>query len=345
MIITENVSRIWGLAKTLNNPFFFLYRIFHYLNRFVPYRLASYIYRKNLNDYTREGTHDFLIETYDGSGQAVHPDIAFYKKQYWLTVTPYPYGMEEYENPCIYQGQNLNALKSPDGPVAVQHKHTQGVHLSDPCFAVKDKTLFCFYRESERKGGIEKQAIWGVQYSDSENKWRDPVLLFDSVDDKILSPAMLYNVAGELVVYYVSSLHNTYTLVSTKIGKSIEPLIKYRISDMPADYYLWHIGISKVIDIQKDVINPNELAGLFLMKSKFKGGDMKLYETRNDGNSLVWHTIREIEMPDEIKEIVSFPYKSCFIPGQDGAILLSFRDIKSRNRMIIINRKYNLSND
>lgn len=335
----ENAKRLFGLFNSLSNPPFFLYRICHYLNRFVPFRLASYIYKRNKNDYEREGVSDYLLDTFDGSGQLVHPDIAYISGQYWLAVTPYPYGMEEYENPCIYQGVDLNHLKVPKGPIAIQHKHTQGIHLSDPCFAVNNDTLHCFYRESERKGNIEEQTVWGIQYSESNNCWSEPVLILNSVDDKILSPAMLFNEMGELTVYYVSSLNNRYSLVSTKVEGVNGHLTAHPITGAPADYYLWHIGITKVKDIQKEDTDSKQLAGLFLYKSKQEGGGMKLYETSNDGVDSEWRIVREIEMPEEIKDIVIFPYKSCYIPKQDGSILLSFRDIKSRNRMIILNDK------
>lgn len=335
----ENANRLLGLFKSLGNPPFFLYRICHYLNRFVPQGLASYIYKRNKKEYKCEGVVDYLLETYDGSGQAVHPDIAYYGNQYWLTVTPYPYGMEEYENPCIYQGDDLNNLNIPQGPIAVQHKHAQGIHLSDPCFAINNGILYCYYRESERKGDNEEQSIWGIRYSESSKCWSEPELILDSADDKILSPAILYDEQGVLGLYYVSTLHGTYSLVSTNPSGSIGHLTQHCILGAPDDYYLWHIGITKVKDIHNDKTDSIELSGLFLFKSKLAGGGMKLFETRNNGLEPVWNIVREVEMPQSIKEIMTFPYKSCYIPKQNGNILLSFRDKKSRNRMIVLNNK------
>jgi hypothetical protein len=341
----ENANRLFGLFKSLSNPPFFLYRICHYLNRFVPYKLASYIYKRNKKDYEREGVSDYLLATFDGSGQFVHPDIAYFGGQYWLAVTPYPYGMEEYENPCIYQGYDLTHLKVPKGPIVKQHKHTQGIHLSDPCFAVNNGNLYCFYRESERKGDTEEQTVWGIQYSESNNCWSEPVLILNSVDDKILSPAILFDEKGELTVFYVSSLNDSYSLVSTKAEGVISNLTKQRILGAPDDYYLWHIGITRVKDIKKENSDSKQLAGLFLFKSRQEGGGMKLYETSNDGVDSKWIIVREVEMPEEIKDIVTFPYKSCYIPKQNGNILLSFRDKMSRNRMIILNNKLLQKND
>ena len=329
-------KKMFSLLGTLRNPFFFLYRVCHYLNRYVPHRLATFIYHRNIKDYKKEGVRDFLLDTYDGGGQAVHPDIVYYNNLYWLTITPYPYGMEEYENPCLYQGKNLNNLALPKGPIAVQKEHTQGVHLSDPCFAVDDNKLYCYYRESERKGNIEEHTIWEIPYCDAKKSWGDPKQLMCSVDDKLLSPAMVYKEPEVLTIYYVSSLNDNYTLVST--NKDAKGLTKHNVCGMPSGYYLWHIGISKVKDLDNKTTD-NGLLGLFLMESMETKGGMKLFEARNDGSEPDWHITREVLMPDEIKEIVAFPYKSCYIPNGNGAILLSFRDKKSRNRLIILNGK------
>ncbi len=332
-------GKILGLIKTMKNPPFFLYRIFHYLNRSVPKRWATGIYNNNRKEYLQEGVNDYLLETYDGSGQAVHPDMAFWKDKFWLAITPYPYGMEEYENPCIYSGGSIDNLIAPQGPIAVQRQHIQGLHLSDPCFSVDGDQLFCYYRESERKGGLEENTIWEMQYIESNRNWSEPVLIMDSVDDKILSPAMIYKNPGVLTTYFVSTLNGGYSLVSTKSKGVLTDITEHQIIGLPDDYELWHIGISKIKDIYPDETDTCELSGLFLAKAKKKKGCMKLFEARNDGLDLYWKITKEIEMPDVIKEILAFPYKSCYIPKQEGKILLSFRDKKSRNRMIIISNK------
>lgn len=330
------VGKVIGLIKTLDNPPFFIYRIFHYMNKFVPRAWATRIFIKNRKEYSKEGARDYFIETYDGSGQAVHPDIAYWKNKYWLVITPYPYGMEEYENPCIYFGDALGCLTAPESPIAVQNRHTQGVHLSDPCFAIDGDQLFCFYRESERKGEIEENTIWEIRYNESDKTWGKPELIMDSVDDKILSPAMVYKTPGDLTIYYVSSLNGSYSLVSKKSKSAITDITKYKIFGLPEDYELWHLGISKAEDINPEAAGSYELYGLFLAKAKGRKDEMKLFEARNNGLDADWNIINEVKMPDDIKDIVDFPYKSCYIPQKEGKILLSYRDKKSRNRLIIV---------
>lgn len=96
--------------------------------------------------------HEFILHTYDGSDQAVHPDIIYFAGKYWLVVTPYPYGMEEYENPSLYCGTSINSLLSiSQNPIDRQKRHEIGSHLSDPCIFEYNNELICVYRENMRK--------------------------------------------------------------------------------------------------------------------------------------------------------------------------------------------------
>lgn len=338
MSIKFLVDKIVSLIGTLNNPSFFMYRMFHYLNKDVPYSMAKNICKRNIKEYQKNGSSDFIIDTYDGSGQAVHPDIAYLNNRYWMVITPYPYGMEEYENPCIYQGQSLDSIQAPEGPIAFQNKHKPGIHLSDPCFAKNGNKLYCYYRESERKSMHEDQKIWEMQYLFDINGWSEPQLLMSSCDDKILSPAMLFNDNGGLDVFYVSTLKNEFTLVCESLKQDGKKIYYPMIEGLPEDYDLWHIGISKMIDIDDGCKNSKMLAGLFLMRSKQRGGGMKLLETISDNWGKNWHVAKEVEVPPLLQGEMQFPYKSCYIPKGKGSILLSFRDKKSRNRLIIIDQ-------
>lgn len=339
MSIITIAKKIISLLSTLNNPFYFMYRVCHYLNKDMPHWMAMSIYKKNLKEYKKGRSEDFLIDTYDGSGQAVHPDMAYLNNQYWLVITPYPYGMEEYENPCIYHGEDLKNLICPHAPIAIQRKHTQGVHLSDPCFAVNGNKLYCYYRDSERKGNREENTIWEIQYNESEKKWDEASLLLDSIDDKILSPAMIFDDDGKLCIYYVSTLNNKYTLVSTMSNGVVNELTEHNIIGMPQDYYLWHIGIKRAIDIYDSGKDTDMLKGLFLIKSIKNKSKMKLFEAEGNLSGSSWQITNEVEISNWLLKEIAFPYKSCYISNGRGEIMLSFCDKNHRYRLIIINNK------
>lgn len=42
-----------------------------------------------------------IVPSYDGTGQCVHPDSILYNDKLIFTYTPYPYGVDTYENPSI----------------------------------------------------------------------------------------------------------------------------------------------------------------------------------------------------------------------------------------------------
>ena len=149
---------------------------------------------------------------------------------------------------------------------------------------------------------------------------------------------MLFNDEGDLDIFYVSTLNNKFTLVCESLNQNGKKLYYPFIEYLPKDYDLWHIGISKMTEIDDSCHNSKMLAGLFLMRSKLKSGGMKLLETSSDNWGKDWHVTKEVMMPPSLQGEVQFPYKSCFIPKGKGSILLSFRDKKSRNRLIIINQ-------
>lgn len=336
MNIAYYFKRLWFLLRTLSNPPLFIYLLFHYLNKDIPLKIARRICKNNLCEYNEYNVNDFILETYDGSCQVVHPDIVFYKDSYWLVVTPYPYGMEEYENPCIYYGESLNNLKLQKAPIAVQRRRIHGTHLSDPCLSIYNDKLYCYYRESVRKGDVEENYIWNTCYQESDKNWSKPNLLLNSVTDKMLSPAVVYNKYGERIIYYISTMNNTYSLVSIK-GANLEgEIIEHNIIGLPKDFTIWHIGITPSDEVYQSCENSDELIGLLLVKSKLKTGDMRLFEIRNNQNSADWFVINEVKIPERLKGIMAFPYKSCYIPKREGDILLSYRDTKNRNRLVII---------
>src|SRR5437870_3946183 len=48
------------------------------------------------------------IDTPDGSGQLVHPDVLLDGDRILLAVTPYPYSNDRLENPCLYTGDGTS---------------------------------------------------------------------------------------------------------------------------------------------------------------------------------------------------------------------------------------------
>lgn len=106
----------------------------------------------------------------------------------------------------------------------------------------------------------------------------------------------------------------------------------YNLSEKePEGYYLWHIGIN-VSDYSKTIKNGTNLIGLFLYIDQCDSKQLKLYKAES-GDSSHWILKKEVPMPETLLGIIKFPYKSCYNP-MNGKILLSFRDVQDRNRLV-----------
>lgn len=148
--------------------------------------------------------------TYDGSGQAVHPDVydagagnTWNGYRYWMALTPYPGATETLENPSI--------LCSTDGetwavPAGLTNPVIPGVDAdtinSDPDLVMDDTTLWMVYREFDRTTHDEK--IYAVSSLDGVT-WSAPTLIVSgTAQTAILSPAVV-RVDGTFYMYTVDA--------------------------------------------------------------------------------------------------------------------------------------------
>jgi hypothetical protein len=150
--------------------------------------------------------HSMSIVTYDGSGQAVHPDFArvpttWNGDPFRLVATPYPGGNASYENPSIYTGSTGSAWAVPHGVQNPLEHPAAGSYLSDPD-AVYDPDageLRIYYR---RVTG--ENEIWMVRSSDGV-VWSAPVLTVHALNHLIVSPTIVRRGANEWYMWSVNS--------------------------------------------------------------------------------------------------------------------------------------------
>jgi hypothetical protein len=144
-----------------------------------------------------ESVMPIRIRTYEGSGEAAHPDVVFFTDgwrgwRYWMAVTPLPYGngqaAERSENPSIYVSNNGRYWTMPSGlvnPVARPHPDRA---LSDPdlYFDSAGNALSLAYREA----GLPGDAILRVTSRDGI-RWTAPETLFVGAANSSLSPSVV----------------------------------------------------------------------------------------------------------------------------------------------------------
>lgn len=95
------------------------------------------------------------VPTYDGYNQATHPKILYFPKrwngyEYWMSVTPYPFGNDDYENPCIVTSNDGKTWVTPAGlknPITgVPSDVKIGAHYSDSHLVMCGNKMEMWYR-------------------------------------------------------------------------------------------------------------------------------------------------------------------------------------------------------
>ena len=105
------------------------------------------------------------IPTYDGSYQLTHPKVLYFPNKwngyaYWMSMTPYPYEHDMYENPSVVvsnDGKNWTVPKGAANPVSGFPPDVKaGGHYSDPHLVMNGKTMELWYRYNPARPNKKK---------------------------------------------------------------------------------------------------------------------------------------------------------------------------------------------
>ena len=317
LTIKEIITKSKDMLSIANNPPLFRYRINHYLKKEVAYKKAKKWAKKNQLLYENRGIDVIWFETYDGSNHVCHPDIAIWNDQYWMVSTPYPYGMEEYENPSLFYGSKLADMQPlKNNPIAFPSKKGYGSHLSDPCLWAVDDRLFCFYRDTINHGdSIENRICY--KSMNKELQLSSEKILLSSFQDGLLSPAVL-RVGSELCLFYVSYVHGSLTLTRCIMADDMTLIIGSERNILPAndEWDIWHFDVKAT---------NNDTEFLLLQRAKKDRKKFKLQIGYFDLGMQQVIINKDVSLHDELQGVMANPYKSCIIPNSNK-MLLSFRD-------------------
>jgi hypothetical protein len=136
--------------------------------------------------------HALTLETFDGSGQVVHPDVAMVPDG-WdigplrLAITPYPWGNARFENPSLFAGRDGAAWTVPSGVTNPVVSPTTG-YLSDPdlLFVPESGELWLYYRQVT--SGNE---VWVIRSGDGV-RWSAPRMVTRASNHRLVSPAVVH---------------------------------------------------------------------------------------------------------------------------------------------------------
>ena len=127
-----------------------------------------------------EEPFELTTPTYEGSGEAVHPDVldrpgGWRGQRYWMAMTPYPRSDYHVENPSILVSDDGVSLRVPDGltnPVVAKRGRPSDYN-SDPELAYEASTdrLLLFYRFVEKRTNTIRVAstVDGVTWKPERN--------------------------------------------------------------------------------------------------------------------------------------------------------------------------------
>jgi len=219
----------------------------------------------------KNATSPLRIPTFDGSGQAVHPDVVKIKREesmYILAFTPYPYSNEKYEKPSILVSQDgiswyENGIKNPI------IRSSSSELTSDPDIVYANGRFYLYYVSWRWGGKLFKKAKailrqYTKQYfssikviiSKDLRNWYGPIQVLKSggvssflpFTRLIVSPAITWD--GVFRMWYVKVLGCTNTNPHIYYRESLDGVRwskeKNVYIKLPKNDVLWHIDVEKL---------------------------------------------------------------------------------------------------
>ena len=186
-------------------------------------------------------TAPLTTPTYDGSGQAVHPDVLVLESpwngyRYWMAMTPYPNTVDTWENPSILASHDGETWVVPAGLTNPIDSPTSGFY-PDPCLVMVGNTLWCIYASNKAKSstdGVTWSARQTITFGDGAGgtKLSPSVLKVDDTFhywsvDTAAAPNVLYHGTGASPIVYGNL--TACTLIGGPVGRD-----------------LWHVAMRQV---------------------------------------------------------------------------------------------------
>jgi hypothetical protein len=145
------------------------------------------------------------LATYDGSGQAVHPDVATppftgLDARARLVITPYPWGNASFENPSLFVGDERNGWGEPAGLTNPVVRPESG-YLSDPDIIWLDdvREFWLYYRHVGSENAIM------LTRSGDGSRWGASRPVVTAPNHRAVSPTVVRRSATEWLMWTVNA--------------------------------------------------------------------------------------------------------------------------------------------
>jgi hypothetical protein len=198
------------------------------------------------------------VPTYDGSGQAVHPDIMNPASpwggwEYWLAFTPYPLSNEAYENASVVVSHDGVQWQVPPGMTNPLSPRGNGIlSNSDPDLFLMPgaERLALLYREV-----TETENIIMLRTTADGVTWTTPEPVLRGPREAIVSPTAVVQ-GSNIAVWYVdagyagcSTRSSTVRVQSTRDMHRWSPAMATDLQQ--PGRVVWHLDVTWVPDRQE----------------------------------------------------------------------------------------------
>ena len=191
--------------------------------------------------------------TYEKSNQAVHPDVLYFENgwgndtgghswNYWMGVTPYPDGVDDYENPSVLVSNDGISWYVPSGlKNPINDTPYVGTHFDDPELVYDSSSNVLWYYYNDNATLVRRQSsVDGVNWSPSQT--------FD-IHDSQLSPTIIM----EGGVWYMWRVDSDSSPNFIKLYNSSDGIAWTYVATVnaiaPDGRDLWHLDVIKYGDI------------------------------------------------------------------------------------------------
>lgn len=187
-----------------------------------------------------------VIPTYDGSGQATHPDALLERDaagaaHLTLVMTPYPFSNDKLENPSLLVSDDGMTFTAPPGVAAPLVPPPPYDHNNDPDLRRDPRTgdHEILYLEALRP---DRQTLVALRSRDRQTWTRRDAVVYDlhRGDPFIVSPAAL-DAGGQTHLFYVDTAdRKLHTMVSAD-GATWDPRSAAPVAIDLGAVHAWHV--------------------------------------------------------------------------------------------------------
>ena len=144
-----------------------------------------------------------VTPTYDGSGQVVHPDVVYVPGgwngyEYWMGMTPYPNGNDNYENPSILASNDNVTWVVPPGVTNPLAPEPPG-HNDDVDMLLVDGEMVMYYNETNNDGNTYMNRI-----ASTDGVIWNSVQTVITLPNYVMSPTVIHD-GSVYTMWYVRS--------------------------------------------------------------------------------------------------------------------------------------------